>query len=95
MTQRKPRRPSNLHLLDGEQKQALGKYQKDFQTALPHMQQLAKTAQALHEHMIHAPVHRIVDLPKPEDAPEQQAWSVGHAQVNYVDHIKTEGAEEK
>lgn len=94
MTKRKP--PNVLGHLNGEQRQALGKFQKDFKTALPHMQQLANTAKALHEHMISAPVHRIVDLPKPEDAAEEsQEWTVGHAQVNYVDHIETEGTQDK
>lgn len=82
-------------MLTGEQKSALGKFQKDFQTALPHMQQMARTAQELHRNMIDAKVWKIQDVPKPPEAPEQQLWSVGHAQVNYVDHIEVKGAEDK
>jgi hypothetical protein len=95
MSNRKPRRPSNLHLLDGEQRQALGKFQKDFQTAMPHMAQLAQAAKRLHQSMIDAPLWRVIDTPKPDDAPEPEVWSVGHAQVNYVDHIKHEGTQDK
>lgn len=91
MTQRKPRRPSNLHLLDGEQKQALGKFQDDLKTALPRMQDMARTAQKLHRSMVDAPVWRVLDTPKPDEIEAPEMWSVGHAQVNYVEHIEHEG----
>lgn len=95
MTTRKPRRPNNLHLLDGQQREALGKFQKDLQQALPHMQGMAKTAMTLHQAIIDAPVLRVVDTPKPEGVPEPELWSVGHAKVNYVEHIEHEGTQDK
>jgi hypothetical protein len=96
MTQRKRKRSSNLHLLDGEQHQALGRFQKDLKTALPHMQQMAQDAKRMHQAMIDAPVWRVMDNPRPEDAQkEPELWSVGHAKINYVDNIKTEGTQEK
>lgn len=95
MTQRKPKRPNNLHLLSGEQQQALGKFQKDLQTAMPHMIDMAKTAKRLHQNMLDAPVWRVVETPKPDEVEEPQMWSVGHAKVNYVDHIEHEGTQEK
>lgn len=92
----KQKRRNNIDMLTGEQKSALGKFQTDVQTALPHMQEMARTAQALHRNMINAPVWKILDTPRPDDVPEQpQEWTVGHAKVNFVDHIKTEGAQEQ
>lgn len=89
-------RQNNLHLLDDEQKQALGKFQKDFQTAMPAMQELARNAKAIHQAMIDAPMWNIMETPKPDTVTEQpEMWSVGHAKVNYVDHIKTEGTQEQ
>ena len=89
-------RANRLHLLDGQQRETLSKFQKDFQTALPAMNELAQTAKAMHEAMIHAPGWQIMENEKP-DAPVQPPgmWSVGHAKVNYVDHIETEGAQDK
>lgn len=92
---RKAQTANNIHLLTDEQRAALARYQKDFQKALPQIQELAQTAKAVHQSMIDAPVWRIVDTPKPDDAPEPKPWTVGHAQVNYVDHIEHEGAQDK
>lgn len=92
----KKRGGNNLHMLDGQQRGALGQYAKDFQTALPHMQAFAKTAQRLHKEMVDAPVWRVVESPKPgEQQQEPEMWSVGHAKINYVDHIEHEGAQDK
>lgn len=95
MSTRKPRRQSNLHLLSGEQQQVLGKFQKDLQTAMPHMVQMANTAKRLHKSMVDAPFWRVLETPKPDEVEEPEVWTVGHAQVNYVDHIKHEGAQDK
>jgi hypothetical protein len=82
-----------------EQREALGKYQKDFQAALPHITELARSAKAMHQAIVDAPLWRVVENPKPEAAQDKpELWSVGHAKVNYVDHIKTtndEGTQEK
>lgn len=87
---------NNLHLLDNEQQAALRKYAKDFHTALPHMQNFAQHAQRLHQEMIKSPFWRVAETPKPDGVQEDsQEWSVGHAQVNYVDHIETEGTQSK
>jgi hypothetical protein len=65
-----------------EQREALGQYQRDFRAALPHIAELATA--------VDAPVWNIVQNPKPEGAQDKpQLWSVGHAKVNYVDHIET------
>lgn len=87
------KRKNNIHLLSDEQRAAFGTYQKDLKKALPHMQAAAETAKMLRDNMINAKFWRIVDTPKPEDIEDAAAWSVGHAQVNYVEHIKTEGAQ--
>jgi hypothetical protein len=86
---------NNLHLLSGEQLAALGKFQKDLKTAMPHMVAMAQAAKRLHQEMIDAPLWRVVETPKPDEVEEPEMWSVGHAEVNYVDHIKTEGTQDK
>lgn len=100
MTTKKPRRSNNLHLLDGQQRQALGQFAKDAQKVLPHMQAAAEAAKTLHRAMIDTPIWRIADGEKPDAMdPDTQPkqWTVGHAEVNYVDHIETksEGAQQK
>lgn len=94
---RKSLPPNNLGLLDEAQQRELAKFQRDFKTVLPQMRGLAQTAKAVHQGMVNAPVWKVADAPKP-DAPVQEpgVWSVGHAKINYVDHIETnEGAEPK
>ena len=81
--------------LNAEQRAALRKFQQDFQTAMPQLQHLAQTAKAVHQSMIDAPFWRIVDTPKPDEAEQPEMWTVGHAKVNYVDHIETEGTQDK
>jgi hypothetical protein len=97
MTKRKAKRANCLHLLDNNQQQALDQFQKDFKTVLPHMQGMAQTAKELRDRMVKAPVWRIIENPKPDDQPvqEPEMWTVGHAKVNYVDNIKTEGTQNK
>lgn len=89
------KKPNNLHLLSGEQLAALGKFQKDLKTTMPHMQAMAQAAKRVHQAMIDAPVWRVVETPKPEDLAEPEPWTVGHAKINYVDHIETEGTQDK
>lgn len=91
---KKQKRGNNTHMLSGEQCEALGKFQKDFQTAMPHMAQMANTAKRLHQSMIDAPFWRVVETPRPDEIPDDpQEWTVGHAQVNYVKEIKHEGTQ--
>lgn len=87
------KRRNNLHLLSDEQRAALRKFQTDYQKVAPRMAHLGQTAKQLHQAMIDAPVWRIVDTPKPDEVEEPKMWTVGHAKVNYVDHIKTEGTQ--
>jgi hypothetical protein len=93
MTQRK--RPNHIGSLSGEQQQTLGKFQKDLKTAMPHMVAMAQAAKRLNQAMIDAPMWRVVDTPKPDEIEEPQMWSVGHAKVNYVEHIEHEGTQDK
>lgn len=82
-----------------EQREALGRYQRDFRAALPYIAELAGDAKAMHQAMIDAPLWRVLENPKPEGVQDKpEVWSVGHAEVNYVDHIKTsndEGTQQK
>lgn len=89
------KRRNNIHMLSGEQQQALGKFQQDLQTAMPHMVSMAQTAKRLHQSMINAPFWRVLETPKPDEVEETKPWTVGHAQVNYVEHIKHEGTQDK
>jgi len=95
MRKRKAQRRNNIHMADAEQKLALAQFQKDFTKALPQITALGQTAKAVHQSMVDAPFWRVVDAPKPEGAEEPEMWSVGHAKVNYVDHIEHEGAQPK
>lgn len=89
------KRQKKIHDLSGEQFEALKKFQKDFQTVAPQMQSAATAAKTLFDSMIEAPVWRIAETPRPQDVPQQpEMWSVGHAKVNYVDHIDREGQDE-
>lgn len=82
-----------------EQREALDQYQKDFRKAAPQIAELASAAKGMHQALLDAPLWSVVENPKPEghqDKPE--LWTVGHAKVNYVDHIKTtndEGTQQK
>jgi septal ring factor EnvC (AmiA/AmiB activator) len=94
---RKAKRRNNLHLLDDEQRAALNKFQRDYQRAAPKMAELARTAQTLHKAMLDAPTWQIAENPRPEEASEPSLFTVGHAKVNYVDHIETrsEGTQDR
>jgi hypothetical protein len=82
-----------------EQREALDKYQRDFNRALPHITELATAAKNMHQAMVDAPVWSVNQVPRPEEQQgKPELWSVGHAKVNYVDHIKTandEGTQDK
>lgn len=82
-----------------EQREALGKYQKDFRKALPHITELAQSAKNMHQALIDAPLWSINQNPRPEGTQDKpELWTVGHAKVNYVDHIETtniEGTQQK
>lgn len=74
----------------GEQRAALEQYQKDFRKALPHITELAVAAKNMHKALVDAPLWSVVQNPKPDGTQDKpELWSVGHAKVNYVDHIKT------
>lgn len=93
---RKSLPPNNLGLLDADQQRALAKFQRDFQSVLPQMRHLAETVKGVHRGMVNAPVWKVADAPKPDEpVQEPGVWSVGHAQVNYVDHINTSEDETK
>lgn len=89
------KKPNNIHLLSGEQQAALGKFQKDLKTIAPRLVEMRQAAKRLNQAMIDAPVWRVVDTPKPDEVEEPEMWTVGHAKVNYVDHIKHEGTQDK
>jgi hypothetical protein len=95
MSYRKAQRRNNIHMGSAEQKAALAKFQQDLGRALPYMTEMGRAAQALHQAMVNAPIWRVAETPRPDGAPDESMFSVGHAQVNYVDHIEHEGAEEK
>lgn len=89
------KKPNNIHLLSGEQQAALGTFQKDLKKVMPHMAAMAQAAKRLNQAMIDAPYWRVVETPKPDEVEEPEMWTVGHAKVNYVDHIKHEGTQDK
>jgi hypothetical protein len=77
--------------LSDEQRAAVAKFRKDVEKVLPHMKTMGQVAKQVYQEFINAPTWHLAEAPKPpgfEDPPSQQ-WSVGHAKINYVDHIKT------
>jgi Holliday junction resolvase len=84
--QRKVRDPHTVYL-NAEQQAALTKFQQDFRAAAPMMVETANVAQRIFQEVLDAPQWKIADTDRPNDAPKQQMWTVGHAKVNYVDHI--------
>lgn len=84
---------NNIGALSDEQRAALGKYAADLQRAKGPMMELAQTAKALHQAMIDAPVWHIMETPKQQDISQPELWTVGHAKVNYVEHITTTESE--
>ena len=80
--------------LNDEQKAAITKFQKDFKTVLPRIQESQVVAQRIFQEMLDAPTWQIAETERPErlgPAEEQKVWTVGHAKVNYVDHIDIAG----
>ena len=81
----------NDNELTPEQIAVRNKFVKDLRTAMPSLVEIGKAAKKVHNDFITAPVWHLADAPKAPDftEPPPQEWSVGHAQVNYVDHIDT------
>jgi hypothetical protein len=77
-----------------DQQAALTKWQKDFRTVWPQMQKTGVLAQRIFKEMVDAPQWQIAETERPEGVSEPQMWTVGHAKVNYVDHIDTRGDSE-
>lgn len=75
--------------LDSEQVAALQKFAQDFRTASPHIVAAAQDAQRIFHNMTRADTWTIAETAQPQDVSEPQMWTVGHAEVNYVDHIQT------
>ena len=77
--------------LSDEQRAAIAKFTKDVKKAMPHITTIGQVAKQMHQELINAPTWYLAQAPKPPgfaDPPPEQ-WSVGHAKVNYVDHIET------
>lgn len=75
-----------------KEREAVQDFAATYQKALPNMQIARAVAQRVYSEMIKAPVMGIVEAPKPQEfsQPPPEMWTVGHANVNYVDHIETE-----
>lgn len=82
---------NHIDELSDEQRAAVAKFRKDVTKAAPHIATIGHVAKGVYQEFIDAPGWHLAEAPKPAgfcDPPPEQ-WSVGHAQVNYVDHIKT------
>lgn len=77
--------------LSPAQQTALIEFQKEFRAAWPIMQEASVAAQRIFQETLDAPKWAIVDNEpdKPYEKPEM--WTVGHAKINYVDHIDRRG----
>lgn len=91
---RAPRGEQHTVYLNDEQKAAILKFQRDFKQVLPRIRESQMVAQRIFQEMLDAPTWQIAETERPEhmpEPPEQQAWTVGHAKVNEVDHIDIGG----
>ena len=81
--------PGTFKLTDAE-RQALQEFAATYKRARPNIVKTAALAKRIHRELINAPVIGIGDGPKPPGmtASPPEMWTVGHAQVNYVDHIE-------
>lgn len=86
----KRKKMSHVHL-GPERMTALQEFQRDLVTAMPQIGEITTSARQVFDEMVHAKTWNIVESEKPEDMVDriQQSMSIGHAQVNYVDHIET------
>lgn len=75
--------------LTAEEFAALKQYQKDMKAAKPLMHETSSVAQRIWDETVNAPTLRVAEtqMPDGQQAPEFEPWTVGHAQVNYVDKI--------
>lgn len=87
----------NIDDLSMEQRKALAKVQRDLQAAMPKIVEMGKVAQRTFQDLTTAQNWHISETPRPEQVSEPKPWTVGHAQVNYVDKIelRTEGTEQE
>lgn len=77
--------------LTAAERAALIDFAATYKKARPNVSRTAAMAKRIHRELINAPMLGIGDTPKPsgfsEQPPPPEIWTVGHAQVNYVDHI--------
>jgi hypothetical protein len=79
-----------------EQQRAVAQYQRDYQKVHPLIMEAQAAAQRIWQELLNAPQWRIAESVPPQYIKDQlkpEHWTVGHAQVNYVDHIEREGDE--
>jgi hypothetical protein len=79
--------------LTTEQERAFAQWQRDFQKAYPLMLETQSVAKRLWQELLDAPGWRIAESEDPQHLRSEQPemWTVGHAKVNYVDHIDVKG----
>ena len=67
------------------------KFVKDLRKSIPDLMKMGRSARKEYEDFINAPAWHLTDAPRGAgfEEPWSQHWTVGHAQVNYVDHIDT------
>jgi hypothetical protein len=80
----------DLSKLTPEQQAAFIQFAKDCRAAAPHVEEMKRAAQQMFVEMVRAPQWRLqqADGEQPE---QQELWRQGAPEVNFVDHIETEG----
>ena len=74
--------------ITAEQNAALQKWIRDFKKVAPEIAKAAVVEQRLFQEMLDASTWQIAETQQPEHITEEpKTWTVGHAQVNEVDHI--------
>jgi len=77
--------------LSNQERAAVAKFTADLKKSMPSIFAVGQVARQVYQDFVDAPVWHIADAPKGVDftEPGPQIHSVGHAKVNYVDHIET------
>jgi hypothetical protein len=84
----KPVKRVDLSKLTAEQRAAFIEFATVANSVAGQRNEMMETAQAIFAGLVTAPQWGITEGARPGQQQPQHMWSVGHPQVNYVDHIE-------
>ena len=83
----KPVKRVDLSKLNPEQRQALGQFYQDCQTAASQVGEMQQAAQRIFREWLKTPQWTANEGQKPDEPPAEDLWHV-KPEINYVDHIE-------